>query len=160
MNTISRRRRRPGQARMENYDDERRRSISALPASSRILLLLLLLVPSCLRGCALPSRPRPPHPEIFASNNSAAAAAAASSSSSSSSSGAPSHFSYSRAQCGSWLERTLARLSSLPARVRSLLEAEYRQCQVDYRDKANNDQQGDLFDFSMFERVGSPDSGR
>ena len=79
---------------------------------------------------------------------------------SSSSSGAPSHFSYSRAQCGSWLERTLARLSSLPARVRSLLEAEYRQCQVDYRDKANNDQQGDLFDFSMFERVGSPDSGR
>merc|ERR1711874_404437 len=82
-----------------------------------------------------------------------------SSSSSSSSSGVPSHFSYSRAQCGSWLETTLARLRSLPARVRSVLEAEYNQCRVDYRDNIN-DQQGELFDFSMFERVGSPDTGR
>ena len=82
-----------------------------------------------------------------------------SSSSSSSSFGVPSHFSYSRAQCGSWLERTLARLSSPPARVRSVLEAEYNQCKVDYRDFDTNDQQGELFDFSMFERVGSPETG-
>ena len=82
-----------------------------------------------------------------------------SSCSSSSSSSVPSHFSYSRAQCGSWLERTLARLSSLPARVRRVLEAEYNQCQVDYRDNTHS-QQGELFDFSMFERVGSPDTGR
>ena len=70
-----------------------------------------------------------------------------------------SHFSYSRAQCGSWLETTLARLSSLPARVRRVLEAEYNQCQVDYRDNTDS-QQGELFDFSMFERVGSPNTGR
>ena len=70
-----------------------------------------------------------------------------------------SHFSYSRAQCGSWLERTLARLSSLPARVRTVLEAQYNQCQVDYRDNTGN-QQEELFDFSMFERVGSPNTGR
>ena len=70
----------------------------------------------------------------------------------------PSHFSYSRAQCGSWLQGTLARLSSLPARVRRVLEAEYNQCQVDYRDNIN--QQEELFDFSMFERVGNPDTGR
>merc|ERR1711874_122064 len=101
-------------------------------------------VPTC-QPAGLNSSPTQPSPS--------------SSSSSSSSSGVPSHFSYSRAQCGSWLERTLARLRSLPARVRSVLEAEYKQCQVDYRDNIN-DQQGELFDFSMFERVGSPDTGR
>ena len=79
-------------------------------------------------------------------------------SSSSSSSGVPSHFSYSRAQCGSWLQRTLDRLSSLPARVRTVLQAQYNQCQVDYRDNIN--QQEELFDFSMFERVGNPETGR
>merc|ERR1719242_1998298 len=70
----------------------------------------------------------------------------------------PSHFSYSRAQCGSWLQRTLDRLSSLPTRVRTVLQAQYNQCQVDYRDNIN--QQEELFDFSMFERVGNPDTGR
>ena len=64
------------------------------------------------------------------------------------------HFRYSRAECGDWLDSTLARLAAFPARVRTVLEQQYSVCKVDYRD--NLDQQGELFDFSMFERVGSP----
>jgi len=67
---------------------------------------------------------------------------------------AESHFRYSRAECGDWLDSTLARLAAFPARVRTVLEQQYSVCKVDYRD--NLDQQGELFDFSMFERVGSP----
>jgi len=64
------------------------------------------------------------------------------------------HFRYSRAECGDWLDSTLARLAAFPARVRTVLEQQYSVCKVNYRD--NLDQQGELFDFSMFERVGSP----
>ena len=64
------------------------------------------------------------------------------------------HFRYSRAECGDWLDSTLARLATFPARVRTVLEQQYSVCKVNYRD--NLDQQGELFDFSMFERVGSP----
>ena len=69
---------------------------------------------------------------------------------------AESHFGYSRAQCGDWLDNTMARLANLPARVRAVLEQQYNVCTVNYRD--NIDQQEELFDFSMFERVGSPNS--
>ena len=50
----------------------------------------------------------------------------------------------------------MARLANMPARVRAVLEQQYNVCTVNYRD--NIDQQEELFDFSMFERVGSPNS--
>merc|ERR1712173_514293 len=61
-----------------------------------------------------------------------------------------SHFSFTSAQCGDWLDRTLARLSSLPARIRTSLQAEYNRCTVTYND---NNQLEELFDFSSFERI-------
>jgi len=67
---------------------------------------------------------------------------------------------YTKAECGDWLERTKARLANLPARVRTVLEQQYEICTVNYRDNNNNNQNEELFDFSIFERVRKPNARR
>jgi len=50
-----------------------------------------------------------------------------------------SHFGYTESQCGGWLEDTLNKLSSLPARIRTVLESQYKQCSVQYDGSLNLD---------------------
>ena len=47
--------------------------------------------------------------------------------------GYPSYFGYYAESCGSWLEDKLANLKALPARIRTVIEAQYKGCLVDYQ---------------------------
>ena len=50
-----------------------------------------------------------------------------------------SHFGYSQSECGSWMSDTLSKLSALPARIRTVLENQYKQCTVNYEESYNLD---------------------
>merc|ERR1712025_708436 len=47
--------------------------------------------------------------------------------------GPSSYFGYYEESCGSWLEDKLTSLTALPPRVRTVIEAQYKGCPMDYQ---------------------------